>query len=236
MSYLLEFDVAEDASVPGCAVCRGAQRAGAEHVRGFLYEDANNPSARALLERSGGLCRDHLFVAARIAEQDEDTMGISILVEFLLDVARRRIAQVQRPSKGRRRRRGPVSLLARGCPACDVERRQAESYLDILAGAGADGPSAGGAGGEEISAGYALAEHGLCLVHLEMGLSRTGDDEGRALLVRSYSNRASQLRRQVQEHISKQSARRAAEGPGSESAAWREACDWLVGLDRCPRK
>src|SRR5581483_6288950 len=112
----------------------GAHRAGWEWIHGLLHEDANDPHVREALERAGGLCPDHTRLVVAVAAEEADSLGLSIVMEFLLAAAARRLNQPVRAGLGRgkrRRRRIPTPLVARTCGACEAEGRRVAAYVEI---------------------------------------------------------------------------------------------------------
>jgi hypothetical protein len=222
VSYLLEFDVAADLQFPGCPVCRAANRAAFEYLRGLLHEDLNNAQVHLALQRSQGLCREHSREAIEIAARDDDVIGAAVLVEFLLEVARGQLRGLGSPTTARWRsaRRRGSALAASDCGACHAERRRATAYLQILLGADPHSP---------VRRALDLPDRGLCLPHVILGLDDATDVEARRWLVRLFDQRARHLQELAREALA--GAGHNAPGASEEAAraVWSDGPAWLVG-------
>lgn len=221
VSYLLQFDLVEDLSLAGCPLCRGAARTGRKYLGSLMHEDINDAGVRNQLERSGGLCADHVLVAVQIATARGDTMGMALLTELLLDIG---VDLLRR--EGRRRRRHRPRLVRRPklspCPACEAEAVIVNGYADLLLAAAR----------QDHDRAPLVAECRLCLPHALAVLERARTESELSALREAWLRPTRHLRQLVAEAIRKQSYEHRFEPPGEEAGAWRKAVGWLVG-DRC---
>lgn len=223
MSYLVEFDVADDVERPGCPVCRATRRAGEDYMRTLMRNDITDPHVRQQIERAGGFCRHHVLVALAVAQQDHDTMGFALLGELLLGVTQRRLNRIlkmtQRP-KTRLRRSRSSSLVASGCPACDAEARRATAYIDIIAKAT---PST------RIGAAVRSPRSSLCIPHLDLALSTVTDRRVAASLAASTRQQGLASAGVVQLVLRQQAAGVSHKPPADEGGASAAVASWLIG-------
>lgn len=111
MSYLVAFDLEDDLRHPGCPVCRVAARVGQEYLRSLMASDITDARVADALRRSGGLCREHLLLAAEVAEDGGDSMGMALLCELLMAAAETSLTRRARARARARRRQAPEWLV-----------------------------------------------------------------------------------------------------------------------------
>lgn len=227
MSYLLEFDLAEDLAFRGCALCRAAHRTGWRYLSRLLTEDVNNFRLREVLRKSGGFCREHLLLAVEVAARESDPLGIAIITGFLLEVAATNVGRTRRGQSIRRwppRRRPPRLgvVLPEACPACAAEAVIVEGYASLLLTSSRD----------DIRHALSADDRGLCLPHLAVALRAAQGDRDVSRLVEAWARPARRFRRLLDEIIRKQSFQYRHEAAGEEAEAWRLAPEWLVGAAR----
>ncbi|MGZ4149066.1 MAG: DUF6062 family protein [Actinomycetota bacterium] len=212
-------DLRRDLERPGCAVCRGASRSAWRLIDGILWEGVTDVFTRTRLRRSRGFCREHSFMAIRVADAEHGQLGMAIVYEDL-------VAQLEdqlRPpdERGRRWRRTIAGLARRSrCPACETARGTETNYLGLLAAA------------EPASELGRLARAGrivLCLPHLFLGIELLDDDRARTLVDIALAG-TSPLRADLQEFVRKRDYRFSHEPLSPEEAdAWRRAVTFLAG-------
>lgn len=214
------FDLRADLSQPGCAVCRGASRSAWRHIDGVLWEGVTDPITRTRLRRSRGFCREHSFMAIRVADAEHGELGMAIVYEDLLaqvEAALERPAARDRPW---RRAARTTARADRGCPACETAHGTATTYLRLLADA------------DPRSELGALARQGrmvLCLPHLALAIE-TFDEARVDRLIDVATTGTSTARRDLKEFIRKRDYRFHDEPVSAEEAgAWRAAVRFLVG-------
>jgi len=221
MSYLLEFELIEDLRRPGCPVCRGIERVARNWMRGLLRDDINNPRARELLARNGGLCPRHLRLAVAVAEHESDPMGLALLTEFLVGIAVRGLEATTARGRPRRARAGGrAALRPASCPACESEDRRADAILELIEEAAPD---------TDVHRLLDAEGHGLCLPHITRGLARSRHAYGAARLVRLGLRTATRLQRLLEQFLAKQVHQRRNELSAEEVDAAEQASAWLAG-------
>ncbi|MGH9182445.1 MAG: hypothetical protein ACRDZ9_01245 [Acidimicrobiales bacterium] len=158
-----------------------------------------------------------------VAAHEGDSLGLGIVMEFLLTFARRRLDGQARATAGRDRRRPRRrrSLTAWSCGACEAETRRAAAYLEILTQASND----------EMRSAIEDPDRALCLVHLSAALGRTADERDASLLVRVARRRAEKLHGRVAASLGAH-ASTVGRRVGDDAVLWREAPDWLAGAPR----
>lgn len=222
--YLITYELLEDLAKPGCPVCRGAHRAGWDWIHGLLHDDANDPHVRQTLERNGGLCPEHTRLVVAVAAEEGDSLGLSIVMEFLLAAAGRRLDDGERRApvqRTRRWRRARTPLVATTCGACEAEARRVTAYVEILTQSSSD----------YLRRASEEPERALCLVHLS-GVIAAGEPEVRRLL-RVARRRAETLRAHIAAIVP---AHASTTGLPTldDPVLWREAPDWLAAAARRP--
>lgn len=220
MSYLLQFDVAEDLAMPGCPICRGCERAAWDSVHCLLRDDVNDPRVRLALAGRGGLCGRHVLLAVTVAQSEDDSLGLALLNDLLVVIARERIkaAATALPRRHRGKRAKPMPLVR--CMVCDAEDRRADAYLDLIATAALR---------SQLRRAAIDPEHGLCMPHAARGLDRSTTPAQMSAIADAALARADHLQRNLADLIRKQSHEHRSEPPGTESRAGHEAAAWLAG-------
>ncbi len=217
------FDLLADLTHPGCPVCHGANRSAWNHIDSILWESVNDSGIRHRLRASHGFCREHLFMAARVARATASETGLATLLEdFLRHVRSEAEGMSDGPTEGRRRRRDTAALPPHAaCPACETADQTARNYLHILAGADED---------SEPGIAIRREERGMCVPHLALGLAAASGGEERARLVSQYASGDDELRHSLIEFVGKHDYLRHHEGfTDLEKRAWPRAVARLVG-------
>ena len=214
-------DLVADLRKAGCPICHGAHRSAWRYLDGVLWESVNDPGVRTSLRASHGYCRDHARMLLRVADAQSGALGVSILVEDLLqhvsaDAALE--AAAKRPGSRRRRRR----LLPQArCDACSIVRNTEEIYVRILAAAEEGSPP---------FVGIRAHGRGVCLPHVSFGVAMLGDVADRDRFVACFLHGTEELRGELTEFARKHDYRFRGEGMADgEATAWRRGMYRLVG-------
>lgn len=217
--YLIRFEVLEDLKRGGCPICSGTERTAREWLRGLL-RDIDDARVRANLERSGGICPPHIRLLVEVADDNKDSLGLGVVLEFLLAAAERTIARASHrvPVRASRRRGALKALTTPRCGVCDAEARRIDAYLEFLLDS-SDG---------EVSR-YAGDRRGaLCLVHLSLAMARAQDRQDSTTVRLAARRKLEELKAQVNASIR-------AHAVGSAASAHvhdvlkRDAPQWLAG-------
>jgi hypothetical protein len=210
-------DLMEALAGQGCPACRVAAAAARRYLDGLLWEHVNDSGIRQRLRRDRGFCRRHALVAAAVAKERGDGLGMAIIYDDVLRAIEHELAS----ATTRRARRTDRDLLPRACSACDTARRTAENSLDVLAKA---------AEGSAPWRGIREPGRGLCLPHLAAGLDRHPADPGAARLREAFLHGARALRDELGEYVRKHDYRFMPEGfTDEEATAWLRAVYRVAG-------
>jgi hypothetical protein len=228
--YVIRIEALEDLARSGCPICRASARVAREWLRGLLRgDDIGDAKVRKTLEAQGGLCPRHVRLLVEVAAEEGDSLGLAIVLEFLLEVAKRELAHRPRQERARRPRRSPLRRGAapvedpkNRCGACEAEKRRADAYLALLMDASDDKMQAASDG----------PRHALCRVHLEQARGADADADadgpGYSGLRLAATRKLDLLLAQVADSI--KAHRPGAELPsGVHDVLWRWAPDWLAG-------
>lgn len=228
---LIEAELKDALTAPGCALCRIGEQASARYLRFVLHESVNDLTVRNRLLAAWGFCGRHAWYLLRLEEATiGDLLGTAILGEGLIEAVQQVIAE-DRPdprSRGQsatRARRRSLERLRLAlepkaeCPAC-FRKREHETYaLSILINALDD------SGWRERVASSA----GLCLNHLRAALQAGEDSDVIQWLLAEQGRRLNVLFKDLQEYIRKHDYRFADEAPGPERTAPARAIAHLSG-------
>jgi len=215
-------DVLASLEDPGCIACAAANRAARAYLEALLWESVNDAELRPRLREAHGFCREHTGLALRVARAAGAGVGIAILYEDLLRVARAEAESAVGATAGRRGRRRVSDPLrpARRCSACASASATARNCLALLAKAAPD---------STIGERARRAEHGICLPHLRDGLQAAEDEESARRLLELFAHVEESLRAELKEFIRKHDYRYANEPRGDEQTSWWRAPPWIVG-------
>jgi Family of unknown function (DUF6062) len=218
-------ELLEDLRHRGCPVCRGVARHAARYVEGLLYESVNDPYLRPRLRAAHGFCRDHALLALQIAGRTDGGQGIAILYRDFLGHLRLEAEEAVRGGSAslRRRRRAVLDRLRphASCSACGTAAGTVHAYLVLLSGELAS---------SEIGLAARAPGRGLCIPHLEDGLTIARSEEERLRLLDIYTRADDELRSQLSEYLRKRDYRFQAEGlTEDEAVSWRRAVHRVVG-------
>ena len=203
---LLVSDFKQALRKPCCPLCRVLRQADLHYLRVFLREGKDDGRMLLRLLGSWGLCARHASALVRLEPVERgDGLGTGTLYDWLLDQARRRLADVRRgldadgfagSSLGSNRRNSRkrihklLSRLARKspCPACESQRQYVpyvtEAFVRALEPA---------AGLPQIREMY-LASDGLCIPHWQAIRALPASGEVRALIAAKQRDRLAALK------------------------------------------
>src|SRR5581483_9139520 len=171
----------------------------------------------------------HSLMLLAVASHQSAGSGVAILFEDLLRHVREELSSVVRPrprNGGRRRRVLPVRRPRR-CSACESADFVATNYARILATAPEDSPPI---------VGIRRPARGICLPHLELGLTHARTEAEAARLIELYLQSEAELRADLAEFVRKQDYRFQSEGlTEAQASSWVRAVHRLVG-EPMPRK
>lgn len=200
----LSYPVVGDLGLPGCALCRHADRVDRQAAWSFLYEGRDASELLDGVRAAGGFCRHHGDLVLSVAMAGDLTAGLAAVYEYLIAGDRGAIA-----AAGKRRR--GAGLFARGgCPLCR-RRRQAESRMAAFV-----------AGRLVLDAQVRRTYEGcdgFCRVHLVEVLDATDDADAARWLLADADRRLRALAAGLHEYRRKRDHRFHAEPRGDEQRA-----------------
>lgn len=219
-------DLLADLRHPGCPACRGGNRAAWGLIDSILWESVNDPGTRIRLRASHGFCRDHFYMAAKVASSAAGGVGMAILVEdFLRQIESE--AEMAVAGRSSKRRQGTALTPTAGCMACGTAIRVSVNYLRLLARSELD---------DELGLAIRQPGRGICLPHLALGIRRTNDPADRRRLLAHFKHGSQELRGELSEFIRKHDYRyHDEEMTDAERDAWPRAVARLVGEPRPSR-
>jgi len=223
--YVIRIEAFDDLEHPGCPICRTCARVGREWLRGLLQNDIGDSTVRTSIADRGGLCGNHVRVLVDVATEDRDTLGLALVLEFLLNVAKRSLLNpAQRPKPllrgwSRLRRGGapPRAGPEPSCGACEAEDRRADAYLALFMD-----PS-----DPQMRALVDDPRHALCRDHLAQALGTAADNPNTRLLKLAATRKLDLLLAQIGDSI--RAHRVGSDAPSSvHDVLRRQAPDWLT--------
>ncbi|MDP9224849.1 MAG: DUF6062 family protein, partial [Actinomycetota bacterium] len=211
-------DLLRDLEFRGCCVCSGATRSSRRYLDSLLWEFVTDGGIRTRLRAGHGFCREHTFLAIEVARAHAGDAGLAALYEDFLEHIRHHILDLRSPHRSARFRPGKrVEILIKPelpCRACESESGAVRAYLTILAHRGRY---------PEIETALEASRRGLCIPHLERGLTMFADAEPRAALVALYLKFEEELRADLRDFIRKRDYRFQDEPRGLEQESWWRA-------------
>lgn len=130
--YVVRIEMLDDLAEEGCPICTAADRVERAWLRGLL-DEVGDAKVRAALEEGGGLCAGHVRVLVDVAADAGKTLGLGVVLEGLVSMARDDLAS--RPRVGalgpRRRSRGERREPP-GCGACQAVQLRERAYRELL--------------------------------------------------------------------------------------------------------
>jgi hypothetical protein len=199
------FELLEQLSRPGCAVCGRGAASGTRYLEAFRDEFVTDPDVRERLRASFGFCEPHAREFARTG----GPLVVAILYE---DLARRADRELESGSRSRKRA---------SCPACEAAHQQERRSLEVLADFAAD---------PELAEAY-RASAGLCREHL-LELVRRIPAAERERVVAEERERLQGLMAELAEVQRKHDHRFAREPWGEEASAPGRAVEKIAGSRR----
>lgn len=236
MAFALSIERLEQACrKDGCPICRLEHDAAAQSVTAFLWEHANDSTAREPVNRSYGLCPPHtrLLVASELSSSG-NLPGVHMIYEVLARNASQELAKAarssQKPSILARllpvgKRSGRNLLAPSGnCPICDIARKSAVNNLSVLY--------------EEILKNDELRSiytqsTGICMQHIRQGdsLYGTSHPQAAAFINQHAADKLQKYRTDMQEYLRKQNWEYRDEALSSdEKVAWQKVLTFFTGL------
>ena len=236
MAFALSIERLEQACrKDGCPICRLEHAAAVQSITAFLWEHANDNTAREPVNRSYGLCPPHtrLLVASELSSSG-NLPGVHMIYEVLARNASQELAAAARsarkPSFLSRllpsANRFSHNLLAPSgiCPICDIAQKSAVNNLSVLY--------------EEILENGELRSiytqsTGICMQHIRQGNALYGFNhpQAAAFINQHAADTLQKNRTDMQEYLRKQNWEYREEGlTADEKTAWLKVLAFFTGL------
>ncbi len=236
MAFALSIERLEQACrKDGCPICRLEHNAAVQSITAFLWEHANDSTAREPVNRSYGLCPPHtrLLVASELSSSG-NLPGVHMIYEVLARNASLELAKAaktaRRPSFFNRllpSRKQPGSQLlapSGNCPICDITQKSTVNNLSVLY--------------EEILANDELRSiytqsTGICMQHIRQGHTLYGFNhpQAAAFINQHAADVLQKYRTDMQEYLRKQNWEYRDEGlTADEKTAWLKVLAFFTGL------
>ncbi|HEX3051963.1 MAG TPA: DUF6062 family protein [Aggregatilineaceae bacterium] len=213
------YDLYQNFSKPGCAVCRMTLESVHGHLDSTVYEYITKPPTHEALRAARGFCPNHAW---HIQEQlNAGAFGIAVLYEGVLRHLTRDMGSPN-PQGGKKQvAQAQNAFKPQGeCPAC-VHQRTVEEHLlrNLLEHFDQ----------AEFAEGYRQSA-GLCLPHLRQVLELQGDPNRKALLLAMQHEIWTRLQADLEEFIRKHDHRFAKEPlSDTEGTSPRRVIEQLAG-------
>ncbi len=227
MDALVEVELKDALTSPGCALCRIGEGSALRYLRSVLHESVNDLAFRTRFHAAWGFCRRHAWYFLRLESATmRDGLSTAILAEGLIEAAQEVLAaeRVRAPRPQRRDKRRLRALWDRlqpksPCPACAIQDEHERYALFVLLKTLAEPPWR-----ERLA-----SSDGLCLPHFRLALSDESAGAHLERLVADQRRRLSTLLDDLQEYIRKRDYRFASEPPGPERDAFERGTAHVVG-------
>ena len=185
-----------------CELCARIHEALFQFLIAYQHELAVLPEAAQTLAQAGGLCGPHLRLYASLATERDLCVALTPLVTHWVGYLRD-LPLAARPSM-------PVQ-----CRLCDLQREVEARIIGEWLLADAQGSAA-------------LADHCLCLAHLQRVVADLSDPEIAAALIRNQASALERLSEDMQRHVIKHDGTRRALTTQEESQAAQRAIALLA--------
>jgi hypothetical protein len=236
MAFALSIERLEQAChKDGCPICRLEHDAAVQSITAFLWEHANDSTAREPVNRSYGLCPPHtrLLVASELSSSG-NLPGVHMIYEVLARNASQELAAAARSARKpsflsrlipTAKQAGRNLLEPSGnCPICDIAQKSAVNNLNVLY--------------EEILANDELRSiytqsTGICMQHIRQGNALYGfkHPQAAAFINQHAADTLQKNRTEMQEYLRKQNWEYREEGlTADEKTAWLKVLAFFTGL------
>ena len=236
MAFALSIERLEQASrKDGCPICRLEHDAAVQSITAFLWEHANDSTAREPVNHSYGLCPPHtrLLVASELSSSGT-LPGVHMIYEVLARNASQELAaaarSTQKPTIFSRllptsKRSGHKLLEPSGnCPICDIAHKSAVNNLGVLYEEIVKN--------EELRSIYTQST-GICMQHIRQGnaLYSASHPQAAAFINQYAADTLQKNRTNMQEYLRKQNWEYRDEGlTADEKTAWLKVLAFFTGL------
>ncbi len=229
MDALVEIELKDALTSPGCALCRIGERSAHRYLRAILHESVNDLAFRTRLQAAWGFCRRHAWYFLRLESATmRDGLSTAILAEGLIEAAQEVLAaervRAPGPRQPRRDTRRLRALWDRlqpksPCPVCAIQDEHERYALFVLLKMLAEP-----AWRERLD-----SSDGLCLPHFRLALSDESAGAHLERLVADQRRRLSALLDDLREYIRKGDYRFVSERPGPERGAFERGTAHVAG-------
>jgi len=236
MAFALSIEKLEQACrKDGCPICRLEHDAAVQSITAFLWEHANDSTAREPVNRSYGLCPPHtrLLVASELSSSG-NLPGVHMIYEVLARNASQELAAAakaaRKPSLLSRllpsANRFSHNLLAPSgiCPICDIAHKSSINNLSVLYEEIVTN--------EELHSLYTQST-GICMRHIRQGDALYGfkHPQAAAFINQHAAETLQKYRADMQEYLRKQNWEYRDEGlTAEEKTAWLKVLTFFTGL------
>jgi hypothetical protein len=209
----------------GCPVCHAENRGARRYLDSLFWESVTDGPIRARVRAAHGFCREHAALLVELLGSN-DALGIAIVYRDVLKHLRAEAIAAASSEHANRRwwQRKPDPLRLRPhlkCSACESTGEMSSMYLALLARTEPD---------SELGRAARQPSRGLCIAHLDHGLSISASEEERDCLLDIYLQTHDELIEDLSEYIRKQDYRFRSEGLTEQQASsWRRAVSRVVG-------
>lgn len=236
MAFALSIEKLEQACrKDGCPICRLEHDAAVQSITAFLWEHANDSTAREPVNRAYGLCPPHtrLLVASELSSSG-NLPGVHMIYEVLARNASQELAAAakaaRKPSLLSRllpsANRSSHNLLAPSgiCPICDIAHKSSVNNLSVLYEEIVTN--------EELRSCYTQST-GICMQHIRQGnaLYCAAHPQAAAIINQHAADTLQKNRADMQEYLRKQNWEYRDEAlSAEEKTAWLKVLTFFTGL------
>jgi hypothetical protein len=232
-------EVIEASDLPGCPVCRWANKSVERQLKGLIFDSVNDVDTRLGIRESLGFCHEHAWQLPHAG--DSAPLGIAFIYRDVLNTINKSLDKISHsPSKAsflksklmgasddedfKNKSMGKHMVAGAPCPACVRNKEMGDIAITAVVDTLAEQ--------DEAMVAALQKSEGLCFPHLRLALDTAPNQFTFATLVQIHQEKLSALIAELDEFIRKNDYRFQHEGFGEESDSWRRAMNQMVGPKR----
>ncbi len=231
-------EVIEASDLPGCPVCRWANKSVERQLKGLIFDSVNDVDTRLGIRTSLGFCHEHAWQLPESG--DSAPLGIAFIYRDILNTVNKsldKIAHSQSKTSFLKSKIMPSSIdqdtafknksIAKNmvagapCPACVRKKEMGDLAITAVVDTLAEQD-------ERIIEALHKSD-GLCFPHLRQALDTAPNKFTFQTLVQTHQEKLTDLIAELDEFIRKNDYRFQHEGFGDESDSWLRALTLMTG-------
>lgn len=234
-------EIIEASDLPGCPICRWANKSVERQLKGLIFDSVNDVDTRLGIRNSLGFCHQHAWQLPEAG--DSAPLGIAFIYRDVLNTVNKSLDKINhapqskslflkskfretfaRDDQFKNKSVAKHMVADAPCPACVREKEMGDLAITAVVNSLA-------AQDEAMIAALQKSD-GLCFPHLRLCLDNAPDQFTVATLVQIHQEKLNALIAELDEFIRKNDYRFQHEGFGTEADSWQRALTQMVGSQK----